>query len=153
MVRSSARTQGPRLSPREVLLFEAGIKLGGVFHQYLGTPVVARTARGLARTIEAAVGLQPYVRSVRVRIDPDRGGPVGRGRMAYRYLNAEMLTVTVHLAHGNERVTATLIPREDLHYPLMSVASAGASVGRTRSVSRSKRTARRSARRTGSSAG
>ncbi len=109
------------LTRREALLFEAGIKLGGIFHQYLGVPITPRTAPGLARTIERAVALQPYVADVRVRIDPTRGGPVGRGRFAYRYLVAEMLDVRVRLVHGEHEVSARLAHRPDLRYPLMSV--------------------------------
>jgi len=120
------------LTRREALLFEAGIKLGGIFHQYLGTPVSPRTAPHLARTIEHAVGLQPFVRSVRVRIDPRRGGPMGRGRFAYRYLTPPMMRVAVTLADGPVEVTATLEQRDDLRYPLMSVASVRESVGRPR---------------------
>jgi dihydroneopterin aldolase len=113
------------LSRREVLLFEAGIKLGGVFHQYLGIPITSKTAGSLARTIENAVGLQPYVRSVRVAIDPRRAGPIGRGRYAYRYLTAEMLDVTVELVDGPVSVEARLSHRPDLNYPLMSVVRVG----------------------------
>ena len=109
------------LSRREALLFEAGIKLGGIFHQYLGVPVSARTAAGLARTIERAVALQPFVTRIRVRIDPTRGGPLGRGRFAYRYLVAEMLDVNVRLEDGDVEVVARLAHRPDLRYPLMSV--------------------------------
>jgi dihydroneopterin aldolase len=113
------------LSRREALLFEAGVKLGGVFHQYLGMPVSPRTAGPLARAIEDAVGLQPFVRSVRVRLQPARGGPVGRGRFAYRYLTAEMLDVTVELADGPVAVEARLKHRPDLRFPLMSVVRVG----------------------------
>lgn len=119
------RPSRPRLSRREALLFEAGIKLGGVFHQYLGIPVDRRTAPTLARSIAAAVRLQPYVRDVSVRIDPRRGGPVGRGRYGYRYLTPEMLRVTVRLADGAEEVVAALAYRRDLRYPLMSIAHVG----------------------------
>ena len=118
-----ARNSGARLSRRETLLFEAGIKLGGIFHQYLGVPLSARTAPGLARTIERAVGLQPYVVAVRVRIDPRRGGRLGRGRYAYRYLTAEMLDVRVRLADRGTQVVARLAHRPDLRYPLMRVES------------------------------
>jgi len=115
------RAPAPRLSRRETLLFEAGIKLGGVFHQYLGIPVSDRTARSLARAIEAAVGLQPFVRRVTVAIHPKRGGPLGRGRFAYRYLTAEMLDVRVQLVDGPTAVEARLQHRPDLRYPLMKV--------------------------------
>jgi dihydroneopterin aldolase len=122
------------LSVREALLFEAGVKLGGVFHQYLGTPVSPGTARALARTIEAAVGLQPFVRSVRVQIRPGRGPPVGRGRFGYRYLTPEMLGVTVRLADGPIEVVARLGHRPDLRYPLMSVVRAGPRPSRPRAA-------------------
>ena len=113
------------LTPREALLFEAGVKLGGVFHQYLGTPVAGRTAATLARTIEEAVELQPFVKDARVRIRPERGGPVGRGRFGYRYLTAEMLEVWVRLVDGPVEVLARLEHRRDLKYPLMSVDRIG----------------------------
>ena len=114
-------TPEARLSRRESLLFEAGIKLGGVFHQYLGIPVSRRTSGSLARAIEAAVGLQPFVRRVSVRIYPERGGPLGRGKFAYRYLVPEMLDVTVELVDGSSAVVANLRHRPDLKYPLMKV--------------------------------
>lgn len=118
---SRTRSHSPRLSRRETLLFEAGIKLGGVFHQYLGIPVSDGTAGSLARAIEAAVSLQPFVRRVTVRIFPKRGGPLGKGRFAYRYLTPEMLDVDVRLVDGPTTVEARLQHRPDLRYPLMKV--------------------------------
>jgi dihydroneopterin aldolase len=115
-----------RLTRREALLFEAGVKLGGVFHQYLGMPVSPSTAGGTARTIERAVSLQPFVVRVRVRIDPRATGAVGRGPFAYAYLRAEMLDVTVRLRDGPDEVEARLAHRADLRYPLMQVVRAGA---------------------------
>jgi hypothetical protein len=111
------------LSAREALLFEAGVKLGGVFHQYIGMPVSPETAPGLARTIERAVSLQPFVTAVSVRIDTERGPAAGTGRLAYRYLTPEMLAVEVTLQDGATTVVAGLDHRADLNYPLMSVLS------------------------------
>jgi hypothetical protein len=128
----SPRPRPPRLTTRETLLFEAGIKLGGIFHQYLGIPVGPRTAPALARAIESAVRLQPYVRDVRVRVTPARGPPLGRGRFAYRYLTPEMLEVTVGLEDRGIRVEARLRHRPDLRYPLMDVVRAGARPARGR---------------------
>jgi hypothetical protein len=113
------------LSARERLLFEAGIKLGGIFHQYLGIPVSSRTADALARTIESAVGLQPFVVAARVTIVPRRAGPMGRGRFAYRYLTAEMIDAQVTLVEEPVRVVARLRYRPDLRYPLMGVEAVG----------------------------
>ncbi|MFZ0891291.1 MAG: dihydroneopterin aldolase family protein [Thermoplasmata archaeon] len=124
-VRRPSATQFHRasLTEREALVFEAGVKLGGVFHQYLGIPVTSRTSASLARSIERAIGLQPFVVSVHVRIDPKRGPPVGRGRFAYRYLTAEMLHVRVALQDGPIEVLAELRHRPELRYSLMSVTS------------------------------
>jgi dihydroneopterin aldolase len=134
------RGPGPELSARETLLFEAGIKLGGVFHQYFGMPVSPATAPGLARTIERAVALQPYVASVRVAIDPAAGGPVGRGRFAYRYLSPPMLDVRVVLADRGTTVEARLAHEPKLRYPLMRVVRVTARRPRARPARRSGRT-------------
>ena len=142
-----------RLSTREALLFEAGIKLGGVFHQYLGTPLDRTTAAGLARTIEQAVRLQPYVKQVDVHILPKRGGATGRGAFGYRYLTAEMLSVRIVLGHGGVRVVARLEHRPELRYPLMSVERVGPARPRTTAARRSGRKSGRSARRNSQSVG
>ena len=148
---SSRSGTAPRLSRRETLLFEAGIKLGGVFHQYLGIPVSERTAASLARAIEAAVGLQPFVRRVTVGIRPRRGGPLGRGRFAYRYLIPEMLDVSVQLVDGPAAVEARLQHRPDLRYPLMKVVRMNdpdrPSAGGARSTRRVREPSRRRRRR------
>ena len=121
----------PRKSPsqlvgdREQALFEAGIKLGGIFHQFVGTPVSPRTRTSLARAIEEAVSLQPFVRTVHVRILPGREAPPGKGRFAYRYLTAPMLEVRLEVVVGRERVRASLRYRRDLRYPLMQVDGRG----------------------------
>lgn len=130
---------GPALTGRERLLFEAGIKLGGLFHQFIGVPVAPTTAATLERAIERAVGLQPYVTAVRVRIRPERSGPTGRGRFAYRYLTAEMLEVDIHLADGPAEVEARLAYEPALRYPLMRVHRLRSSGGATRSARRSAR--------------
>ncbi|MCL4324639.1 MAG: dihydroneopterin aldolase family protein [Candidatus Thermoplasmatota archaeon] len=106
-------------SDRDQALFETGIKLGGIFHQFIGVPVARRTAPTLERAIEAAVGLQPYVTEIRVRIDA--GKARGKGRFAYDYLGAEMLQARVTLHVGKAWVTAEIVFRDDLQYPLMRV--------------------------------
>ena len=119
--RPGHRRHRAKLTAREALLFEAGVKLGGIFHQYLGIPIAAKTSRALARVIEEAVKLQPFVEDIRVRLEVARGGPVGRGRFGYRYLVAEMLDARVTVRDHDERVVARLSYRPDLKYALMQV--------------------------------
>lgn len=153
---SSVGIHRAQVSTREALAFEAGVKLGGVFHQYLGIPVTDRTAPRLARSIASAVELQPFVRRARVRIDPARGGPVGAGPFAYRYLRPEMLDVRVELVDGPVRLVARLQHRARLHYPLMAIErlDGGRLATRARRAARSRaRSVRRRRRSAGSASG
>ena len=57
--------------------FEAGIKLGGIFHQFVGTPLDDSNREALETAIRKSVAVQPFVESASVRIRP---GPASRGR-------------------------------------------------------------------------
>lgn len=54
---------------REMAVFEAGIKLGALYHQFVGTPINTDMTDGLSRVIEESIGVQPFVRSISVIID------------------------------------------------------------------------------------
>jgi dihydroneopterin aldolase len=107
--------------------------------------VALRTARSLERAIEEAVSLQPFVERADVSIRPERGGAVGTGRFAYRYLTASMLHARLELRVGREDVVAELSFREDLQYPLMRVVPGR--LARGRASSRGSRRPPRKARR------
>ena len=47
-------------SIRERAVFEAGIKLAAVYHQFIGTPISASNAESLERAIEEGVNLFGY---------------------------------------------------------------------------------------------
>ena len=57
------------VTDRERAAFEAGIKLGALYHQWVGTPVSPATADLLEQAIERSVALQPAVESVRVHLN------------------------------------------------------------------------------------
>ena len=48
-------------SDREQVVFEAGIKLGALYHQWVGTPISRASAGSVEAAIERAVILQPFV--------------------------------------------------------------------------------------------
>ncbi|MDY3203221.1 MAG: dihydroneopterin aldolase family protein, partial [Methanocorpusculum sp.] len=54
---------------RENAVFEAAIKLGALYHQFVGTPISRSTAEIVEAAIESAVSLQPYVTKITVRLD------------------------------------------------------------------------------------
>ena len=53
-------------------VFEAGIKLGSIYHQYVGCPVSADNVDVLEKAIEEGTRLQPFVDAVKVSIDRKR---------------------------------------------------------------------------------
>ncbi len=102
---------------RDRAVFEAGIKLGSIFHQYVGAPLTRDTARDLERAIESATRVQPMVEDVRVRIDRKRLR--SRGPYKYASLSEEMLHAEVTVRVGAARATAVLRYVPELDYPLM----------------------------------
>ena len=104
-------------SERDRAVFEAGVKLGGMFHQYVGMPLTRATAGDLERAIESATRVQPLVEDVRVRIDRKRLRP--RGPYRYASLSEEMLQAEVTIHVGRARATAVLRYVPELDYPLM----------------------------------
>ncbi len=102
---------------RDRAVFEAGIKLGSIYHQYVGAPLSRATAPDLERAIESATRVQPMVEDVRVRIDRKRLR--ARGPYKYASLSDEMLQAEVTVQVGETRVTAVLRYVPELDYPLM----------------------------------
>lgn len=108
---------------RDRALFEAGIKMGTIYHQYVGTPFNETTRKGLEEAMESAISVQPYVESVRIRIQPD--DRKGEDRYSYRSLTGEMIDAVVTVRIGGASVTAEMRFDPELNYPLMYVSSIG----------------------------
>ncbi|KQC04933.1 MAG: hypothetical protein APR53_08965 [Methanoculleus sp. SDB] len=96
--------------------FEAGIKLGALYHQFVGTPVSPATAPSVATAIEQAVALQPCVESVRVRIDTSLMVPNAFG---YSELAGKMFDVEIVTRVRSAVCRAQL--KLDGDYPLMKI--------------------------------
>ncbi|MDO8874373.1 MAG: dihydroneopterin aldolase family protein [Methanoregula sp.] len=54
---------------REQAVFEAGIKLGALYHQWVGTPISRKSASSVESAIEKAVILQPFVEEITVHLN------------------------------------------------------------------------------------
>ena len=104
-------------SDRDRAAFEAGIKLGSIAHQYVGTPLTEATAPSLERAIEAATRVQPLVERVRVRIDRERMQI--RGPFKYGVLTEDLLDVEVVVRIEAARAVGVLRYVPELDYPLM----------------------------------
>ncbi len=105
---------------REHALFELGIKLGALYHQYIGAPINMETLDGLERAIEKSVSTQPYVLSAKVLIDRNRVQDK-LNKFGYCELEGRMLDVRIEVQYGSAKVVGIIRYDEKLDYPLMSV--------------------------------
>ncbi len=96
--------------------FEAGIKLGALYHQWVGTPISPSTAPFVEKAIEKAVSLQPFVEEIDVRIDVDLMVPNAFG---YSELAGKMFDVEIITRVGKATCTASL--KLDNDYPMMRI--------------------------------
>ncbi|MEM0022832.1 MAG: dihydroneopterin aldolase family protein [Archaeoglobaceae archaeon] len=99
-----------------VAAFEAGIKLGALFHQFIGAPVSEKNVEILERAMESCLRLQPYVVEAEVKIERER---MKLSKFGYTSLSPEMLKARVVVEFEGERVEAILEWNEELKYPLM----------------------------------
>jgi hypothetical protein len=106
------------VTDRERAAFEAGIKLGALYHQWVGTPVSPATAESLERAIERSIALQPAVESVKVRL---HRGLMSPNAFGYSEVAGLMFDVELVTRVGRARCTATLSRSED--YPLMRLVA------------------------------
>ncbi len=109
------------VNERDLAVFEAGIKLGALYHQFVGTPINIETLDDLSRTIEQSIILQPYVRSVGVYIDIESVRKKENNIFKYCELEGRMLHVSLQILYKNTIVYAELAYDEELDYPLMSI--------------------------------
>ena len=111
-----------KISNRDKALFEAGIKLGALYHQFIGTPVSTETVEDLEKTIERSVSIQPWVRSVEVKIDREKVRKCEKkNKFQYCELSGEMLDVKVVVRYEAVEVHARVKYEEEMDYPFMRV--------------------------------
>lgn len=103
---------------RDAACFEAGIKLGAVYHQFIGTPVRPDTAATLSDAMANAMTAQPTCQSATVNIDTE-AVESDLNRFGYVGLKGDHLTIEVVVEHEDHRVSAELI--EEDGYPFMQL--------------------------------
>ncbi len=109
-------------SETERAAFEAGIKLGSIYHQFVGVPLRLENVATLERAIEAGCRVQPFVESVKVKIDRSKLKRK-RGQYDYVSLTGDMLDVVLVVRYKGTRVRASMRMIEEMNYPLMYIES------------------------------
>jgi len=109
------------INDRDRAVFEAGIKLGALYHQFVGTPVSVDTIDDLSRAIEESVALQPYVRSVSVSIDREMVEKKQNPKFKYCELEGRMLHVSLQVLYKSTIAHVELAYDAEKDYPMMCV--------------------------------
>jgi len=107
-------------SDSERAVFEAGIKLGGIYHQFIGATVTPENVAHLEKTIVEGTRYQPFVESIEAKIDREdlksKGDPYD-----YQTVTGKMLGVKIITRYGKARAVCELKWFDDMRYPLMYV--------------------------------
>ncbi len=107
-------------SDSERAVFEAGIKLATIYHQFVGTPLSAENVDVLEKSIEESIKVQPFVKDVKVRIRRDR---IKKKKGVYKYLTltGDMLDVELLVEYNGVQALCYLKYIEEMDYPLMYI--------------------------------
>ena len=103
------------LTDRERAVFEGGITLGALFHQFVGTPISLKNKEILEKSIEEAMKNQPCVEDIKVEIVGDLKED------KYVSLDGNMLNVKLKIKINKTMALLRLRYIKELDYPLMYV--------------------------------
>lgn len=88
--------------------------MGGLYHQFIGTPISEEDIKDLETTIEKSVSSQRFVEDAEVKIDK-----ISTNRFGYTEIEGNMLNVVLTLTDQNNRVVVSMT--EDEGYPMMKI--------------------------------
>ena len=104
------------VTDRENAVFEAAIKLGALYHQFVGTPISRSTADKVEASIESAVSLQPYVTSISVHLDRSL---MNENPFGYSELTGAMYDAVIETDYHGAKCKAQL--KYENGYPMMKI--------------------------------
>lgn len=105
-------------SDRERAAFEAGIKLGTIYHQFIGTPISKDNVALLEKAIAEGTKTQPFVEDAEVHVSRE-DLKRKKGEFDYVSLSGNMLTVRLLVEYKDIRVSAGMKFIKEINYPLM----------------------------------
>ncbi|MDH5816393.1 MAG: dihydroneopterin aldolase family protein [Candidatus Nezhaarchaeota archaeon] len=113
----------PSISDKERAIFEAGVALGALYHQFLGIPIAKReeVLQAVKDAIEKTMMLQPFREKVEVSFNLDAIKGKASNPYDYSLLRGEAIDVKVVVRYGSVRVKARMRYVEDLNFNLMYI--------------------------------
>ncbi|MBO4551881.1 MAG: dihydroneopterin aldolase family protein [Candidatus Methanomethylophilaceae archaeon] len=119
--RDSIATSRFNCTARERACYEAGIKMGTIYHQFVGTPVSLSNVEDLERSIGNAIKVQPFVSDVKVKIDRSEFVMDG-DRYSYKSLTGEMIDAVVTIKVDGVTLVSEMRYDAEMGYPLMFIS-------------------------------
>lgn len=110
-----------KVTDRDNALFEAGIKLGALYHQFTGSPVNSDTVSSLEQAIQESISVQPFVEDISVKINRDMLKSKLNSEFGYTELQGPMLNVKITVKFGSVKVKVGMEYSSELNYPLMKI--------------------------------
>jgi hypothetical protein len=104
----------------ERAVFEAGIKLGTVYHQFVGAPISKDNVDVLEKSIAEGAKVQPFVKDAQVKIDRSRLREKST-EFDYLTLTGDMLDVKLTVQFRNVKIICEMKHIKEMNYPLMYV--------------------------------
>lgn len=108
------------INKRERAIFEGGITMGALFHQFVGIPINRDTISSVETGIKKAFELQPAIENVNVKINPKKLEEALTD-FDYTTLNGDMLNIEITTKVDNVTAVIKIEYIEELNYPLMYV--------------------------------
>lgn len=109
------------VTDRDNALFEAGIKLGALYHQFTGSPVNLKTVSSLEKAIMESISVQPYVEDISVQIDREALKNKLNSEFGYCELQGQMMKIRITVKYGTVKVKVGMEYNQKLNYPLMKI--------------------------------
>jgi hypothetical protein len=100
--------------------FEAGIKLGTVYHQFVGAPISKNNVEVMEKSISEGAKVQPFVKDAQVKIDRSRLKEKNT-EFDYLTLTGDMLDVRLVVKFRDVEVVCEMKHIKEMDYPLMYV--------------------------------
>lgn len=111
------------VTDRERAIFEGGIALGAIYHQFTGIPIIKDKdlIKALERAISKSMGLQPYRESVEVKINVEMIKGEKSHVYDYETLKGKHLDVRVKTKYGDSRATVRMRYIPEIDFTLMYI--------------------------------
>lgn len=111
------------LNSRERASFEAGIKLGALYHIMCGIPISAdkKVISSIEKAIEASIGCQPYVKSINVTLDKSKIIGEKTHEFDYDEITGDVISASVEIEYRDVYIKAKVKWVEEFNYPLMFI--------------------------------